>query len=63
MIGISRGSGRWGSYLLVVKLELLFNGFDYAAGSSVEVEGLVSRWRSGESVGSRLVAIIEAENP
>ena len=35
----------------------------YAAGSSEVGEGLVSRLRSGGSVGSRPVAIMEAENP
>ena len=35
----------------------------YAAGSSAVGEGLVSVVRSGESVGSRPVAIMEAENP
>ena len=35
----------------------------YAAGSSTVGEGWVSKWRSGGSVGSGVVAIIEAENP
>ena len=35
----------------------------YAEGSSAEGEGLVSRWRSGGSIGSRPVAIMEGKNP
>ena len=35
----------------------------YSAGSSAAGEGLASEVRSGGSVGSRPIAIIEAENP
>ena len=35
----------------------------YSAGSSAAGEGLASEARPGGSIGSRLVAIIEAENP
>ena len=53
-----------GSHLLVSESEPLLDGFNVCCGVLGGAgEGLASEVRSGGSVGSRPVAIIEAENP
>ena len=58
LVGVSGWRGRRCGHLLVSESEPLLYGFDVCGG-----EGLVSVVRSGGSVGSRPVAIMEAENP
>ena len=44
LIGVSSGSGGWGSHLLVGELEPLFNGHMAHEGFTDRVRGVVAGW-------------------
>ena len=63
MIGVGGRRGWRGGHLLVSELEPLLDGLNVFCGVFGGWRGIASEARSGESVGSRPVAITETENP